>query len=370
MIDVFLRSNFTADTNAMAVGFWREFADAEEAVGNSTGAGALRALADSIAAAVNQRLWGPRSGNSTSRGAPAGGRGTVGVAGAARSLGGGTGDHYITQLNPDNTTRDFVDYDANFIALAYGIPPDAGHANAVLGRIASGACPHARGGWVSEKYYGRKDCQRGITGDSWCSMGRISWFNALARKRYGDQAYFDGQILDPLVDDVIRYTWMHERGGCDGSPHTNRTPYYFEFPSVTAMAVHYIRYGIQIGLLNVTVSPFGPREFTYHVGSVHVDYSSALQSVNVTVPGTVLHTRSSPPGRAGVCVDAGHHLDLAVRALGCTRAARRPARGGVGANLTPARTAVQSVKPRTSPHMCAMPRLSGCFRHGHAHDRH
>ena len=37
--------------------------------------------------------------------------------------------------------------------------------------------------------------------------GRISWFDALARKRFSDQAYFDSVILDPLVSDVIRYTW-------------------------------------------------------------------------------------------------------------------------------------------------------------------
>ena len=33
MIDVFLRSNFTSDTNAQLVGFFNEFADAEEFVG-------------------------------------------------------------------------------------------------------------------------------------------------------------------------------------------------------------------------------------------------------------------------------------------------------------------------------------------------
>jgi hypothetical protein len=259
MIDVFLRANFTTDTNAVAVGFWREFADAEEAVGNATGAVALRKLSTSIATAVNQKLWANASGG---------------------------GDHYITQLNPDGSTRDLVDYDANFIALAYGIP-SADRAKAVLKRIdgSHGVCPQARGGWVSEKYYGPKDCQRGIIGDSWCSMGRISWFDALSRKRYSDRSYFDNTILNPLVDDVIMYTWMHERAGCDGSPHTNRTPYYFEFPAVTSMLVHYVRYGIQLGLLDIMISPFLPTPvaFKYSVGNVHVDYSPS--SVNITVPG-------------------------------------------------------------------------------------
>ena len=66
-------------------------------MGNSTGADTLRALAARIATAVEQKLW----------------------AGVAQG-----GDHFITQLNPDGSTRDLVDYDANFIALAMGIPSE------------------------------------------------------------------------------------------------------------------------------------------------------------------------------------------------------------------------------------------------------
>jgi hypothetical protein len=43
------------------------------------------------------------------------------------------------------------------------------------------------------------------------SMGRIGWFDALARRRFGDQATFDNILLDPLRDDLLRWTWMHER---------------------------------------------------------------------------------------------------------------------------------------------------------------
>jgi hypothetical protein len=85
MIDVFVRNNFTADTNAMLVGFATDFAAAERRVGNSTGAVALDALAERVAAAVNNKLWAPASAG---------------------------GDHLITQLNRDGTTRDFVDYGA------------------------------------------------------------------------------------------------------------------------------------------------------------------------------------------------------------------------------------------------------------------
>jgi|EP01047_Picozoa_sp_COSAG01_P027643 neutral trehalase len=57
MIDVFIRANYTLDSNAMIVGFLKEFADAEEAVGNTTGATALRTRATEMAASVNKYLW-------------------------------------------------------------------------------------------------------------------------------------------------------------------------------------------------------------------------------------------------------------------------------------------------------------------------
>ena len=53
MIDVFLRANFTTDTNAQLVGFFDTFADAEAFVGNATGAAALRALASGIKESMN-----------------------------------------------------------------------------------------------------------------------------------------------------------------------------------------------------------------------------------------------------------------------------------------------------------------------------
>jgi hypothetical protein len=83
MIDVFIRNNYTSDSNAMVVGFLQDFAEAENAVGNFTRAQELLDLADKVSAAVNAKLW------------------------ASDAAG---GDHYITQLNSDGTTRDFVDY--------------------------------------------------------------------------------------------------------------------------------------------------------------------------------------------------------------------------------------------------------------------
>lgn len=201
MIDVFIRQHFTSDSNAMMVGFMREFADAEEAVGNSTGAATLRAQATRMEDAINSLLW------------------------AVPGKGLGGDDHYITQLNRDNTTRDFVDYDANLIALAHGIA-STDRAKRLFARIDSGRCSAAKGAgpqFVSEVYYGKSDTTHGNVGDSWCSMGRIAWFDAHARAKYGDQTTFDDAILAPLQRDLIKYTWMHERYGCDGQQQQNRT---------------------------------------------------------------------------------------------------------------------------------------------------
>ena len=103
---------------------------------------------------------------------------------ASDGVGRGGNDHYVTQLNPDNTTRDFVDYDSNLIAVAHAVP-DASRAARVLARVDRGRCSAAQGGgpqFVSEVYYGKQDTTHGNTGDSWCAMGRIAWFDSHARK--------------------------------------------------------------------------------------------------------------------------------------------------------------------------------------------
>lgn len=84
MIDVFIRNNYTSDSNAMVVGFLRDFAAAERLVGNATRADELESTADKVSAAVNAYLWATDSESGQ--------------------------DHYITQLNIDGTTRDFIDY--------------------------------------------------------------------------------------------------------------------------------------------------------------------------------------------------------------------------------------------------------------------
>jgi len=255
MIDVFLRSNFTADSNAMVVGFLREFAEAEDAVGNGTGAASLRTLAGRVSDA----------------------------AGA---------DHYITQLNPDGTTRDFVDYDANLIAVAHGVA-DANRSARILARVDGGRCSAAQGGgpqFVSEVWYGPDDTTSGNTGDSWCSMARIALFDARARQRLGATPAGVAALnttLDLLEHELLRCKeapWMHERFGCDGQQQLNRTYAYFEYPSLIAMLLREVRYGVHVGFQTVSIAPFGvTRGFEYAVGNVRVAYSRAR--IAVSIPG-------------------------------------------------------------------------------------
>jgi hypothetical protein len=169
--------------NAMLVGFFKEFGAAEDAVGNKTGATTMRALSKRTAFAMTEFLWHEKDD-----------------------------DHFVTQRNLDGSLRDMVDYDANLIALAHGVvQPDK--AAKVLRRIDSGQCTHGRATWVSERIYnGTGDVVGGgQTSDAVSSMGRIGWYDALARKRFGDLLTFDRVILEPLIDDVLQYTWLHER---------------------------------------------------------------------------------------------------------------------------------------------------------------
>jgi hypothetical protein len=253
MIDVFLRSNFTSDTNAQLVGFFQEFADAEEAVGNSTGAATLRSLSSSISDSMNKYLWSPTEPN-----------------------------HYVTQWNgpEDNTYRDFVDYDANLIATAHGIP-DADRAAKVLAKIDGGKC-RTTATYVSQIYYGPNDTTNGNTGDSDCAMGRIAWFDALSRKRYNALESFENYIMNPLQKILLASTWMHERLACDGTQQEWRTAMYFEYPSTVSMLMRKVRYGIDLGFGKISIAPFGVKEFSYHIGNLDIEF--AADRVKVEAP--------------------------------------------------------------------------------------
>ena len=164
------------------------------------------------------------------------------------------------------------------IALANGVCdalPD--RADAILKRIDGGKCSAASGGgpqFVGEQYYGPDDTLLANTGDSWCSMGRIAWLDAVARHRLAtavdgpgcrDRAtvgHLRGEFdraVDFLVTEVRERTWLVERYGCDGAQQLNRTQGFFEYPSVTAMMIAHLRFGVDFGLSTITVAPFGAR---------------------------------------------------------------------------------------------------------------
>lgn len=271
MIDVFIRNNYTSDSNAMLVGFLKDFADAELAVGNQTRSDELMDLSEKVKDAMNARLW------------------------ASVELG---ADHYITQLNKyDGSVRDFVDYDANLIAVANGVA-DEDRARLIVQRIDKGQCSTSSGAgaqFVSEVYYGEEATTSGNTGDSWCSMGRIGWFDAQSRKRLGtadDLTYFDNSVLSPIQSDLLSYTWLHERYGCDGKQQENRTMYYFEYPALVSMLLKDIRYGVELSVGRVTVKPFRSTtlasHYEFHVGKFHVSYDSDYVAVVVPVMSSTL----------------------------------------------------------------------------------
>jgi hypothetical protein len=164
--------------------------------------------------------------------------------------------------------------------VAFGVaPPD--RAQQILARVDAGACTHGRATWVSEQFYGPADTYGGNTGDSATTMGRIAWADAHARARVGDQATYEQKILDPIRSDLLARTWLTERYDCAGNPI--RTPYYHEYPELVVMLLRELTYGIQLGLGTVTIDPFGPSAFNYHVGDVDVDYSA--KAVDLRLPG-------------------------------------------------------------------------------------
>lgn len=251
-IDVFVRENYTSDTNAYMVELLRDVADAEAATGNSELASRHRRLSENIVDGMNAHLW--------------------------------SGDHYITQLNPDGTTRDFVDYDSNLLAVAFGVTSPA-RAAKVLARVDSGPCTHAMPTYVSERYYGPADTYGGNTGDSNVTMGRIGWADGRARAAIGDKATLGDVIVAPVRKDLLGKTWLPERYDCQG--HDAHNAFYHGYPEMLAMTLRESVYGINLGLSSVDIQPNGPTAYRYHVGDVDVAYSTA--KITATLPGQGVH---------------------------------------------------------------------------------
>jgi len=181
-----------------------------------------------------------------------------------------SGDHYITQLNPDSTTRDFVDYDSNLLTVAYGIAP-ADRAASLIARVDSGEYTHVRATWCSEVPYTGDACDCYIVGGTVCgdsvvTLARIGWVDAMARKAINDLDTFNNLLLQPLQEDLVAYTWLSER--YDETGTQIRTAFYFEYPSLVTMLLHDIRYGISMGLQTLTIDPFPAQPYTYAIGNV------------------------------------------------------------------------------------------------------
>ncbi|KAH3758309.1 ribonuclease P protein subunit RPR2 [Pelomyxa schiedti] len=246
-IDVFIRNNYTSDTNSLLVYLFREMAELEIFLNNPSAADQLRDYASNMASAINSLLLSP------------------------------DGDHYITQLNPDGTTRDFVDYDSNLLAVAFNIP-SSDLATKILKRVDAGPCTHARATYVSEVYYDAANCYNGNTGDSAVTMGRIGWADAHARYAVQDATTFESLLLQPLVNDLFDSTWLYERYTCEAKPTHN--PYYHEYPETLVQLIHEVAYGIDLGINNITVNPLSRTSYYYTMGTgslpVTISYSTDL----------------------------------------------------------------------------------------------
>jgi hypothetical protein len=146
-IDVLVRENYTSDSNAIAPFIFKRLAETFDALGqNKDLSQYLREISDNVIENMNQYLW-DESDN----------------------------DHYITQLNMDGTTRDFIDYDANLLAVAFDVS-SLERSKSILTRVDSGQYTHIRGTWCCEIPYtgDANDCYivgGTVCGDSVVTLG-------------------------------------------------------------------------------------------------------------------------------------------------------------------------------------------------------
>jgi hypothetical protein len=137
-----------------------------------------------------------------------------------------------------------------------------------------------RGTWVSERRYEKDDSYGGNDGDSDTAMARIWWLDMAARVRMGDRPTFDA-LLNTLESDRLRDVWMPERYDTAGKPVHNG--YYHEYPDIIGMVLREMRYGVHLGMSQVTIDPFGAANFDLRLGNLRVSYSPAI--VSIVVPG-------------------------------------------------------------------------------------
>lgn len=250
-IDVFIRQGYTLDSNAMLLHVLPLMASVARFCDDPDSARRYRALAEAVRQGLNEGLWNGH-------------------------------DHYITQRSADWQPRDFVDYDGNYAAIAFGAPTNREQIAAMYRRLDGGAHTHpgGRGTWTSEKYYGPNDCFGANTGDSATAMARIWWLDLLSRYVTGDETNFY-RYFTPIQGDLSAQTWLTERYNALGK--SIRARYYHEYPEITAMILREMILGIDVKVDRVRIKPFGRDRYHYLVGGLDVSYSR--RAVSLCIPG-------------------------------------------------------------------------------------
>ena len=251
-IDVFIRNNFTLDTNVMLLRLLPLMSDIARLCNDEDGAERYLVYSKNIKSGINEQLW---DGN----------------------------DHYFTQKNVDGTIRDMVDYDGNYAAIAFGAVTDEAIVKSIFKRLDGGenTHPNGYGTWPSEKTYEETDCYGENTGDSDVAFARIWWLDMFARYVSGDLENFN-VYFNKLGKDLIDNTWMRER--YDSKGFQTRAHYYHEYPEIITMVLREMIYGINIKPGKVIIKPFGKNKYFYKLGNLEVSYDRTC--VELSVPGT------------------------------------------------------------------------------------
>ena len=168
------------ETNIFTFEVYRRLAEVETHFGNGSGAARATAVAATLKASINERLWDNV-----------------------------TADHYVTQLNPDGSVADYLDIDGNLMAVAFGVA-DGTRAKAITDRLKTLACirPGGYGTMLTGQYMGTPS--RGSACDASVTMARVWYVDALSLRRVNDAATFR-RMLSTMQADQMRNTWMAER---------------------------------------------------------------------------------------------------------------------------------------------------------------
>lgn len=284
-IDVFRRSGFTLDTNAFTYYLLARMSKVAAFCGDPATAGRYARLRANLRQGMLRNLWNGR-------------------------------DHFVTERHADGSIRDFVDYDGNFAALAFGVLPDDADAQKLLERLDSDPHTHpgGYGTWVSERRYNKQDCYLDNDGDSDVAMARIWWLDMGARVRMNDLATFNA-LLAKIENDLLGQVWLPERYDAEGRPAHNS--YYHEYPEVFTMVLRTMRYGVHIDMQSISIHPFGVRRFSLHLGALRVDYSPSR--ISVQAPGNGSRTFTIAGLVAGQRYAVSTKLHLVADAQGALR---------------------------------------------------